>query len=333
MTKKYYLSIISLAVIILLLPSVTPNDKDTLKFLIDARDIATENLLGEYGIVGVGYTKNPSQIIILLENDKNITKIPKEINGIEVKTVITGNISILTGTTLSGSHPTREKRWSTLIGGISISPRWKLFYGTLAVTCGYRFDGGYYILSCTHVIAQNGFGRHLWKGYPIVQPAVVHGGGRDVVAHLSKFIKIKYGGILPNYADTAIAKISNRANDFHRILGSDDCSKYTVSLTPVNVYEGDVVRKSGVTTGVTESTVAMESINILVQYGLRKARFYDVIAVNQPFSQPGDSGSFVDSPEWYNRFVGLVFAGDEGGDDGYSYVCKAKYIVNKLNIL
>ncbi|RLF46292.1 MAG: hypothetical protein DRN09_00495, partial [Thermoplasmata archaeon] len=181
--------------------------------------------------------------------------------------------------------------------------------------------------------AMDTFGMHLWRGHPIVQPAFQFGGWipGSVVGHLFKFIKIKFGPFSKNYADAAIAKITGRESKLYEILKSNDKSTYTVSLKPINVHEGDKVRKSGIF-GVKENTVAFESVNIRVTCPpFRIARFYDVIVVNTPFGSPGDSGSFVDAPDRFGcskGFVGLLFA----GGSKYGFVCKAKYIVDKLGL-
>jgi len=326
---------LSVMVIILLIPTAFSiseesvlliDGKISVKLLNVTKNLATEYYLGKHGIVGMGYTRDPPRIVIMVESENNLSEVPREINGIKTKVVVTGNISLLMS---------RFAKWHTLVGGICISPKGAFHYGTLGVVCRRKGDHeNYYILSCTHVIAMGAFGMyHLWKGYPIVQPASLYGGciPGSVVGHLFKFIKIKFGPFSKNYADAAIAKITGRESKLYEILKSDDESTYTVSLKPINVHEGDKVRKSGIW-GVAENTVAFESVNIQIRYfPFRIARFYDVIAVNKPFGSPGDSGSFVDAVGWFGRskgFVGLLFA----GGPKYAFVCKAKYIVDKLGL-
>lgn len=332
--KKGLKLTISVMVIILLIPTASPiNEKSvplidgrvSVELLNTTKNLATEDYLGKYGIVGMGYTKDPPRIVIMVESKNNLSEVPREINGIKTKVVVTGNISPLMS---------RFAKWQTLVGGICISPKWAFNCGTLGVVCRRKGDHeNYYILSCTHVIAMDTFGLHLWRGYPIVQPAFPYGGWipGSVVGHLFKFIKIKFGPFSKNYADAAIAKITGRESKLYEILKLNDESTYNVSLKPIDVHEGDQVRKSGIW-GVGESTVAIESVNIKVICPPgRIARFYDVIAVDPPFGSPGDSGSFVDAPDRFGRskgFVGLLFA---GGSD-YVFVCKAKYIVDKLGL-
>ncbi len=93
----------------------------------------------------------------------------------------------------------------------------------------------------------------------------------------------------------------------------------------------ELVRKSGRTSGVTESTVYLTNASVIVDYGSGKqAYFVDQIIVTQPISQPfsqgGDSGSVVVDID--EKFVGLVFAGSAD----YSIVCKASYIIEGLGI-
>jgi len=113
----------------------------------------------------------------------------------------------------------------------------------------------------------------------------------------------------------------------YQVLGSDNRKTYSINGTTYEVSVGDTVRKSGRTTGVTESTVTDTSATVKVYYTSGKfAIFYDQILVKQPFLDSSDSGSLV-----YNKdgaFVGLGFA----GSSTTAVVCKAKYIIQGLGI-
>jgi hypothetical protein len=67
------------------------------------------------------------------------------------------------------------------------------------------------------------------------------------------------------------------------------------------------IRKSGRTTGYTESTINLLNATVSVAYGSKTARFTGQVVAG-PMSQGGDSGSLiVDGTE--NKAVGLLFAG------------------------
>jgi len=74
--------------------------------------------------------------------------------------------------------------------------------------------------------------------------------------------------------------------------------------------------------------VLYTNADVVISYGSKSAYFADQIVVTQDnwsFASPGDSGSAVDKN---GKFVGLLFAGSAG----YVVICKAKYIIDGLNI-
>jgi len=145
------------------------------------------------------------------------------------------------------------------------------------------------------------------------------------LGELYKYIPISYGPKGKNYADAAIAKVTTSDYQVGEVLGGDNKGTYTICGT-TEVIQGDIVRKSGRTTGVTSNTVIDTSATVKVWYTLSKwAIFYDQILVDQPFIESGDSGSPVDKD---GVFVGLVFA----GSSSVAVVCKAKYIISGLGI-
>jgi hypothetical protein len=172
----------------------------------------------------------------------------------------------------------------------------------------------------------NSKAQFLPLGTDVLQPGTYDGGTiGDKVGELYKYIVITFGPKGKNYADAAIAKITISDYLVGQVLDSDNNSTYTINGT-VEVSVGDFVRKSGRTTGVTNSTVYDTSATVKVWYSSSKwAVFYDQILVNQPFVESGDSGSPVDEG---GEFVGLAFA----GSDIVAVVCKAKYITSGLGI-
>jgi hypothetical protein len=287
---------------------------------------AENDLLLLEGITGISYREDPPRVIVMIEEEQYSRIVPKEILGVKTEMRITGKITALGFAQLESIHMplllrSRHDSWDSLVGGISVGTRFlRGSYGTLSVCT----STGPYLLSCTHVLAMTDGGIQLPPGIAVIQPGSGDGGG-PVVGHLKKYIRIKFGGILPNYADAAIATLQHDA-ELNTVLGIDNVSTYNVTMNIVVPDVGQTVRKSGVTTGVTQNLVIDNHATIIVRYGyFRRARFNDVIVVEQPFIHPGDSGSFVDVN---GDFVGLGFA----GGSSYGFVCKASYIKSALGI-
>lgn len=343
-----------IAVFIMLIAALPTNANNSVKSVKEAAEIAeNELLMVKEGITGISWTEDPPRVIVMIESEEYRSIVPDEIAGFKTEIEVTGEIralglaepqSILLPQLLKYNsqfsknqvelesqsvfmpqllRKSRHSHWDIQVGGISVGTNWLTnSYGTLAV-CTIP---GPYILSCTHVIAMNMNGGHLPPGIAVIQPGLYDGGG-SVIGHLKGYIIIKYGGIIPNYADAAIAWLEHSAH-LNAVLGPDDINTYSVSLTAVVPSVGQTVRKSGATSAVTQNKVTKNSATILVRYGtLRWARFKDVIEVQQPFVEGGDSGSFVDLN---GNFVGLAFAAS--GYYGYGYVCKASYIKSALGI-
>ncbi|MGB9758342.1 MAG: hypothetical protein ACP5KW_10380 [Thermoproteota archaeon] len=298
-----------------------------------ARKYAEENLLPQEGIVGVSHTEKPPKIIVYIENERYRSKVPSNIMGFEVEVVVTGRIQALSLLeeplyTYSGAV-SRTSRVRPLSGGISIGVPEASFGGKMAGTLGVVVqgpNGNYYILSCAHVLAMDSKAKFLPMGTPTLQPGTYDGGtDADKVGELYSYIKITFGPKGKNYADAAISLLTTTEYLPYEILGNDNQDTYKISGT-TDVSVGDVVRKSGRTTGVTENIVTDASASVKVWYAPGKfAIFYDQILVQQPFLDSGDSGSLVDKG---GAFVGLGFA----GSSSVAVVCKAKYIVQGLGI-
>jgi len=303
-----------------------------------ARKYAEENLLPQEGIVGISHTEKPPKIIVYIENERYRSKVPSNIMGFEVEVVVTGRIQALSLLekplyTYSGAV-SRTGVVRPLSGGISIGVPISSFGGEMAGTLGVVVqgpNGNYYILSCAHVLAMDSKANFLPIGTPTLQPGTYDGGtDADEVGKLYNYIKITFGPKGKNYADAAISILDTSiltTNEYlpYQVLGNDNMTTYTISGT-TEVSVGDTVRKSGRTTGVTESTVTDTSATVKVWYTSGKfAIFYDQILVKQPFLDSGDSGSLVDKG---GAFVGLGFA----GSSTTAVVCKAKYITQGLGI-
>lgn len=181
--------------------------------------------------------------------------------------------------------------------------------GTLGAFFKDNCSGQNVMLSNNHVLANENLGA---IGDPIVQPGPLDG-GTATVGHLHRFKRLSPG---KNLVDAACASL---VEDFEKNTTVNGGPKIAgIRATPVDIDE--VVFKVGRTTGLTRGIVtAAELDNVAVRYSFATYTFddqFEVQAQDQPFSQPGDSGSVIlDEDGW---IVGLLFAGStKGGNFGH----------------
>lgn len=145
------------------------------------------------------------------------------------------------------------------------------------------------------------------------QPA----GSQSEVGKLEKVMPITISSTANNLADAAIAGINQGIEAIPGEVFGEDQSSFTVNGW-TTVCQGDTVRKSGVKTGITTTTIVDDSHDIIVYYGTRQVRFIDQYIVisyldyddilSSVFAFFGDSGSAVVDDN--NRLVGLVLGGE-----------------------
>lgn len=305
------------------------------KSLAQARKVLEEELVGVPGFAGIAHSEQAGEIVVFLENEQAKGIVSDRFEGFPVRREVTGIFQALPvqvaepiapsqANTVSGDRLTAVR---PLIGGTSVSAyvAGESWAGTLGMV---TYDNK--ILSNAHVIALNLANDFLPAGTPVIQPGRLDGGTlTDQVGALEDYIPIifsPYGepNAVPNYADAAIATLDPEVEGLSGWQFSETVD-YQVSGTTTVAFN-DIVRKSGRTTGVTERRVRYSTVSVWVDYGGGNlAYFADQIAVRQPFSDAGDSGSVVDKG---GEFVGLVFA----GGSTYSIVCKASYIIDGLGI-
>jgi hypothetical protein len=194
-----------------------------------------------------------------------------------------------------------------VMGGFSVG-HYEVTAGTIATCCYdlYPFPslpGRYYILSNNHVLANSNDAN---IGDPILQPGKIDGGfiPRDVIARLSRFVPIKWktSGSAPcNYVDAAIAE-----GEFYDLNREIYWIGYVKKLYAAPTI-GQIVQKTGRTTGFTTGRVKAVNATVDVNYGGGKvARFCRQIITTR-MGSPGDSGSLVCNLD--EEAVGLLFAG------------------------
>lgn len=156
-------------------------------------------------------------------------------------------------------------------------------------------------------------------------PCVVHNsydGGKipeDVIAKLYRYVEIKEPPHA-NLVDAAVAKPIKKEWVSEEILGIGKVKGVAT------VSEGDVVKKSGRTTAVTEAKVFDCNATVKVYgYPWGYSIFEDQI-VTYAMAAGGDSGSLTINKN--NQAVGLLFA----GSDRFTVVNKIHHVLSLLNV-
>ncbi len=304
------------------------------KSLAEARKALEQELLplAGAGFVGIGHSEAEGEVIVLVEDEQTKQRVPRSFKGYTVRTEITGKIQSLSTQVVEPITDVSEERRDEvrpLVGGTSLSayvtkgPGIYLYAGTLGMV---TYDDK--ILSNTHVIAMEPrTDDFLDIGTPIIQPGSGDGGRlSERVGALEAYIPIDFDPDAENYADAAIGSIDGGVGASPGEQFYEEGNYWVEGWTEVS--NGDIIRKSGRTTGVTTGEVTHTNVSVVVQYGDQSAYFVDQIAVaqeNWSFSAPGDSGSAVDKD---GEFVGLVFAGSED----FVVICKAEHILDGLGI-
>jgi hypothetical protein len=335
--KKLLLSLILVLVGALLFSSVPASAGENLgrgKSLAEARKALEQELLplAGAGFVGIAHSEAEGEITVFVEDEQTRQRVPHSFEGHAVRTEVTGRIETLStqiAEPLTDVSEERREEVRPLVGGISLSAyvtKGALIYlyaGTLSMVT-YNDK----ILSNAHVIAMNPeTAEFLAIGTPLLQPGS-RDGGRLVnrVGALEAYIPIDFAPNAQNYADAAIGSIDGGVEASPGEQFYEEGNYWIEGWTEVS--QGNIVRKSGRTTGVTTGTVNHTNVSVRVYYGDQWAYFVDQIVVTQEnwsFVQPGDSGSAVDKD---GEFVGLVFAGSEDS----AVICKAEHIIDGLNI-
>ena len=304
------------------------------KPLAEAKKTLEQELLplAGAGFVGIAHSEAESEVIVFVEDEQTKQRVPRSFKSYTVRTEVTGRIQTLStqvAEPITDVSEDRQDEVRPLVGGTSLSAyvtKGALIYlyaGTLGIV---TYDDK--ILSNAHVIAMEpGAGEFLDIGTPIIQPGS-RDGGRLVnrAGEIEAYIPIDFEPYAKNYADAAIGSIDSGVSASPGEQFYEGGNYWVEGWTEVS--EGDIVRKSGRTTGVTTGEVIHTNVSVFVWYGDQLAYFVDQIVVTQEnwsFAAPGDSGSAVDRD---GEFVGLIFAGSEA----CAVISKAEHIIEGLGI-
>lgn len=255
-------------------------------------------------------------------------KVPKKINGIVTDVIEVGEIRAL------ADAPDHKIKYRPAPGGVSI--------GHKDITCGtlgmiVKRGGVRYILSNNHVLANE---NKAEIGDSILQPGPYDAGGADdEIAKLSDFVPLKFN-TLPPPSDCPLAKVVIKI--FDTLAGIFGRKTRLLAVVPkataINIVDcalawpkdkdvldsileigepsgeaepevGMKIKKSGRTTGLNHSEIALVDATTVVQYSSGFAVFEDQLVTTTPMAQGGDSGSAVLTED--NKVVGLLFAGSD----------------------
>jgi hypothetical protein len=225
-------------------------------------------------------------------SEKSLSKydrIPGEIDGVKTDVVSMSEIRQSDVTNLPSE---RLRRLRPAPAGCSISHYAINGRGTLGAWVKDKKTGEPLLLSCWHVIANKGMGLH---GDPILQPGRLDGGRLpdDTIAFLERWVDVKMLGtdldkckerirmalengieIPINRVDVALAKPVSEDVISYETLGIGRLKGVREAKT------GDVVFKSGATSGVTQGVVRDTNVDVFVWYPpLGVALFKDQVLV------------------------------------------------------
>lgn len=250
--------------------------------------------------------------------------VAEEMSVEEVKSLLAGSMGvsaasddslpvnvIVTGVIEAQNH---RRRYRPSPCGVSVG-HYKITAGTLGCLARGRSGARYrrlLMLSNNHVLANSNNAKF---GDSIIQPGRYDGGKSpaDRVAILERFVPINFSGGA-NYVDAATGwcwPTRVRREQLYESGGRN--LLYRISSRITRCQKGQIVYKSGRTTGLTRGRVIDCNATVRVNYGSgRVALFRDQIIIQglgRSFSAGGDSGSVI----WTGRSrnpVGLLFAGN-----------------------
>lgn len=210
-------------------------------------------------------------------------------------------------------------------GGFSVGHS-AVSFGTLGGLVREPGRPAVFLLSCSHVLADSGFGN---PGDPIEQPgrADQDGPGDYQIASLVRAVPLTFSQEgFPNRVDAAIAEAIDPTSVQPGIFQIG-----TPSGTSGYLREGMVVRKSGRTSGLTEARIEDIDAQVQLDYKRPSGHLGRVGFGNQVlctgFTEDGDSGALVFNHE--RAVVGLHFA----GSDKASIFNRISFVLDELGVV
>jgi len=288
---------------------------------IRVQDAHTPRLMAMPGVVGTAITADASgkPAIMVMTESRLAGRLPATLDGYPVIEEVTGKIKALktTSTVRHTAKQTPPIQLGTSGGSVIDLANGYCCSGTLGSLV--QKGGTQYILSNSHVlcgdVASGGNAKVAAIGDDINQPGLIDAScsstTTNIVADLSSLSTTYPPASTPN-VDCAIAQVKAgmvRTDGAILEIG-------TISASTVAAYVGQLVKKSGRTTGLTRSKVTALNATITVGYetecaGTAYSKTYTgQIVCGKKFIDGGDSGSLMVEDVTTNpRAVGLLFAG------------------------
>ncbi len=294
--------------------------------VLEIKESVEKSIMSIPGVAGIGVGRSsPEKIHIYLKTScpNCIDQIPDEIGGVPTEIIVIGNVTTLAQQQMAPLSVSRTAKYRPCLGGVSIGHK-DITAGTMGIVCYDNNTGEPFLLSNNHVFANEASIQIPGgvAGDAIVQPGVFDGGTveSDTLATLEKTSILDITG--DNEFDCAIARPLSVTDISSTIL---DIGVVTQMGEP---YINDVVRKSGRTTGLTESQIVDVNATIKVSYSkLGEVTFKNQIIIYPAFADGGDSGSICVRKR-DNAAVGLLVAGSET----ISIANKMIGVANHMNI-
>jgi len=288
----------------------------------DVKELSKKSLMSIPGVIGIGVAHGSEQRINIYVKEKTpeiLSQLPLALSGISINVIETGEIrslQILAEQLPRALLVEREGKIRPMPCGVSIG-NLSISAGTAGAIARDSVTGRRVILSNSHVFVPN-------PSLPtadetrISQPGPFDGGGvNDVIANLTRYVRLSTTG--DNIADCAIATPINDVDISDEIMGIGTIAGVR------EVQVGEMLQKSGRTSGLTSAPVVDISADIKVSYNEFEATFTNVI-ITDYMADPGDSGSAT--LDMNRNIVGLTFAGS-------NYVTahiKIKNVMDSLNV-
>jgi hypothetical protein len=249
---------------------------------------------------------------------------PKEIDGVPVdiiQAIYRPHIS-------TESLIERKTRLNSLQPGISIGHP-NITAGTFGAVVYDKVSGKSCVLSNWHVLAGS---NQVTPGDSILQPGAIDGGRlpRDRMGQLER-------SILNADGDAAIAFLDQISD---RPVNLAQLETGVVIQSAREAQHGDILEKSGRTTGVTRGKVdGIGTYTMTYPVGIKTIQGFKVVSIldgnpnNEEISSGGDSGAIWYDPQTQEG-VGLHFAGetDSNPREEYAIACHLPRVLSALNI-
>ena len=301
-------------------------DNQTVQSAMRVQNTRTPELLSLPGVVGTAITVDATgrpAIMVMTENALPAGRLPAALDGFQVIEEVTGRIVAMKGGGGAVSHTAKQTppiQLGTSGGSVVDFANGYCCSGTLGSLV--QKNGVQYILSNSHVLAGDvvagGNGKVSAIGDDVTQPGFIDNNcsatGANLVADVSTLSTLYPPNSTPN-VDCAMAQVrSGMVRTDGAILEIGTLSAQTVAA-----FVGQLVKKSGRTTGLTRGKISGLNGTVTVGYETECAgtsfskTFTGQIVVSQKsskFLNSGDSGSLMVEDVTTNpRAIGLLFAG------------------------